>query len=81
MRFVDRIFGDSLGALGVVFILVIFLFGVIPVAGHLAGLICGMIGLFSKDKKRIYAVIGLILSVVPFVAGLIFYESRYGFDF
>jgi hypothetical protein len=79
MRFVDWIFGDSIGALGVVIILAVILFGVIPIAGHLAGAICGIIGLFSKDKKRIYAVVGLTLSVVPFVAGLIVYESGYDF--
>lgn len=80
-RFLDWIFGgdNSLGALGVILILAIFLFGVIPVAGHLAGAICGIIALFSKDKKRICAVIGLILSVLPFVVGLILYQSGYDF--
>jgi len=81
-RFVDWIFrsdSNSLGALGVVLILGIFLFIVIPIAGHLAGAICGITGLFSKDKKRIFAVIGLFLNISPFVVGLILYES--GFDF
>lgn len=78
-RFIDKIFGDSIGALGVFIILAIVLFGVIPVAGHLAGAICGIIGIFSKNKKRIFAVIGLILSVLPFAVGLILYESGYDF--
>ena len=79
VQFVNWIFDDSLGALGVVFILAIFLFGVIPIAGHLAGIVCGIIGLFSKNKKRIFAVIGLILNIAPFVIGLILYKSGYSF--
>lgn len=79
LRLVDRIFGDSIGALGVAVILAVFLFGLIPIAGHLAGAICGIIGLFSKDKKRIFAVIGLVLNILPFGIGLILYIS--GFDF
>lgn len=78
-RFANWILGDSLGALGIVFILAIFLFGVIPFAGHPAGAICGIVGLFSKDEKRIFAVIGLFLSSLPFGIGLILFES--GFDF
>jgi hypothetical protein len=80
-RLVDRIFGDHSGGLIVVIILAVILFGVIPVAGHLAGIICGITGLFSKDKKRIFAVIGLVLSVLPLAVGLILYLSGYGFEF
>ena len=83
-RFVDWIFRDdssSLGALGVVLILAIFLFGVIPIAGHLAGIIFGVIGIFAKNKKRVFAVIGSILNVLPFVAGLIIYATGYKFRF
>ena len=72
-NFLNRMTGfDHMGLLEVL-ILTTFLFGVIPVAGHLTGAICGIIGLFSKDKKRIYAVIGLILSVIPLAIGLILY--------
>ena len=52
-RFLDWIFGgdSSLGALGVILILAIFLFGVIPIAGHIAGAICGIVGLFFQRQK------------------------------
>jgi predicted cobalt transporter CbtA len=80
VRFVNWIFrDDGLGALGVSLILAIFLFGVIPIAGHLAGIVCGIIGLFSKNKMRIFAVIGLILNITPFAIGLILYKSGYSF--
>lgn len=80
-RFVDWLFGNSVGALGVIFILAAVLFAIIPAAGHLAGMICGFIGLFSKNKKRIFAVIGLILNILPIAVGLIIYESGYDFGF
>ena len=79
LKFLNRIFGDSFGALGAAFILAIFLFGIIPFAGHQAGAICSIIGLFSKDKKRIFAVIGLVLNILPFGIGLILYETNFDF--
>jgi hypothetical protein len=80
-KLVDQVLGNSLGALGLFIILLAILFGLIPVAGHLAGAVCGIIGLFSRDKKRIFAVIGVGLSVLPLAVGLILYESGYDFKF
>jgi hypothetical protein len=81
-RFVDWIFSDiGVDGLLVVTLLAVILFGLIPIAGHIAGAICGIIGLFSKDKKRFFSVIGLVLSVLPLAVGLILYVSGYDFEF
>jgi hypothetical protein len=81
LRFVDRIFGNSTGALGVVIILAIILFGLIPITGHLAAIVCAITGLFSRDKKRIFAVVGLILTILPLAIGLLLYGAGYDFKF
>jgi hypothetical protein len=65
-------FKDSgFGGLGVALILVIILFVVIPVGGHILGAIFGIVGCFAKNKKRIFSVTGLILNILPFFGGLI----------
>jgi len=79
--FVDRILGDSSNGLLAVILLAVILFGVIPIAGHLAGAICGIIGLFSRDKKRVLAVVGLIMSILPLAVGVVLYVSGYDFKF
>ena len=60
---------DNFGLSGLLkgFFWVVVLFGIIPFCGHLAGLILGIVGFFQKRKKRIFAVLGLILSGIYFL--------------
>jgi len=52
---------------GLAVIVILFLFGVVPIRGHILGVIFGIIGSFAKNKQRVFAVIGLILNILPFV--------------
>lgn len=54
-------------------ILAVVLLLIIPSFVHLIGFIFGIIGSFSKTKKRFFAVIGLILNALPFVLSIILY--------
>lgn len=44
-------------------------------------MICGITGLFSGDKNRVFAVIGVIISVLPLAVGLILYFPDDDFEF
>lgn len=77
-KILDNIFSKSdgtsgLGELGLAIIFLIFLLVVVPFIGHLIGLILGAIGTIQSTKNRLFGVIGLILNIFPFVAGLILY--------
>lgn len=37
------------------------------IGGHILGIIFGIVGSCAKNKKRVFAVIGLILNILPFV--------------
>jgi hypothetical protein len=67
----SKFLGDSFFKLlnietGLAVIVVVFLFGVIPIGGHLLGIIFGIAGSCAKNKQRVFAVIGLILNILPF---------------
>jgi len=52
---------------GLAVIVILFLFGVIPIGGHILGVIFGVVGSCAKNKQRVFAVIGLILNILPLV--------------
>lgn len=52
---------------GLAVIVILFLFGVVPVSGHLLGIVFGIAGGCAKNKQRVFAVIGLILNILPLV--------------
>lgn len=51
----------------------VFLLLIIPSFVHLVGFIFGIIGSFSKTKKRLFGNIGVILNVLPFVLSIVLY--------
>lgn len=51
---------------GTAIIIGIILLLIIPSFVHLIGFICGIISSFSKTKKHLFGVIGLILNTLPF---------------
>lgn len=59
-------FGVAILLLGIIFL-------VIPIFGHFIGFILGISGCLIKNKKKLFAVIGLSLNILPFALGIIFY--------
>ncbi|MBX7169973.1 MAG: hypothetical protein K1X72_03375 [Pyrinomonadaceae bacterium] len=57
----------GMGDFGLFILLMLFLFLVVPILGHLCGIVLGLIGSFSKTKIRVFGVIGLFLNILPFV--------------
>lgn len=67
-KFVETTFYDLLHInTGLTVIVMVILFGVIPIGGHILGAIFGIIGSCGKNKQRSFAVIGLILNILPLV--------------
>lgn len=64
---------DGFADFGIALSLLALLFLVIPTFGHLTGLFLGIFTIFSKTKKRLFGVIGLILNLLPFVLSLALY--------
>ena len=58
------------GSLSTLILSAFILFLVLPIIGHILGIILGIVGCFSKTRIRVFGVIGLILNVLPFVLGL-----------
>ncbi len=70
----DTFFKDAgIGGLGVALILLMILFGVIPIAGHILGAVFGIIGILQKTRKRLFGFIGLILNLIPFILGVVLF--------
>lgn len=63
----------GMGDLGVALALLFFLFIILPIAGHLLGLILGIISCFSKNKKRLFGIAGLCLNLFPLFVFLILF--------
>lgn len=59
--------------LGTALLLMVIFFFIIPIAGHLTGLIFGLIGVFQKTKKKTFAVVGLGMNILIFFTGMFFY--------
>lgn len=59
-------FGLAVFIAGLVFI-------VIPVVGHLVGIVCGAAGAFSTTRKRIFAFLGVMLNAAPFLIGAVLF--------
>lgn len=57
--------------LGTALVLMAILFLIVPVGGHLSGLIFGLIGIIQKTKKKSFAVAGLVMNTLLFIAGTI----------
>lgn len=79
-KFFDKYFSsrkggmvNGMGDIGVAIGLLFFLFIILPIFGHLLGLILGIIGCFSKNKKRLFGIIGLCLNLLPFFVLLILF--------
>lgn len=66
----------GMGDFGVALALLFFLFIILPIAGHLLGLILGIIACFSKNKKRLFGIVGLCLNLIPFFVLLILFLIR-----
>ena len=66
-------------AIGLVFYFFVFI--AIPVGAHLSGFLFGVLALFSKSQKRVFAVTGMILSILPFAVVSILYASGCKFGF
>lgn len=62
---------SDFSGLGTALGLMVVMFLIIPVCGHLLGLIFGLIGVIQKTKKKLFAVAGLIMNALIFVGGLV----------
>jgi len=60
---------DSLGLSGLLkfFFWLVLLFGIIPFAGHMIGLILGLVGTIQKRKRRVIAISGLVINGLYFL--------------
>jgi hypothetical protein len=70
----NNLFPKDMGfiAQAAAFLLIILFVLLLPLAGFLAGLVFGIFGIFQKTRKRVFAVIGLILNVLPLIFGVIY---------
>lgn len=64
---------DGFADFGIALSLLALLFLGIPIFGHITGIMFGIFNLFSKTKKRLFGVIGLILNLLPFVLSIALY--------
>lgn len=72
-KVLNDIFPNEFGATLFVLLFYIFLFIGLPLAGYLTGLIFGISGTVQKKKKRSFALIGIVLSVLPILAATIYF--------
>lgn len=54
------------------FIALLIFYLMIPGIGFIAGIAFGFVGITDKTRKRSFAVAGLILNILPFIAALIY---------
>lgn len=79
MRYIDRnVLPSNSGmadfsGLGTALVLLLIFFVVIPIAGHLTGLVFGFIGAVQGTKKKTFAVAGLIMNLLIFFSGTFLY--------
>lgn len=59
--------------MGTAVVLFALIFFFIPVAGHLFGLMLGIIGAFRTSRKRTFAFAGIFLNLLPVVVLAVFY--------
>lgn len=67
----DALFKDSneLAALGIV-IISFFIHLAVCSVGFIIGLVFAIVGLTLKDRKRLFAVVGLVLNLIPLVSAI-----------
>jgi hypothetical protein len=63
----------GMGDLGTAILVLLVLFFLIPFIGHLLGIILGLVGTFTRTKKRLFGIIGLFLNVFPFILLFVLY--------
>jgi energy-converting hydrogenase Eha subunit G len=64
---------NDFSGLGTAIVLLALLFFFVPAIGHLLGFFLGVTGFLRDDANRTFPVVGVILNILPFVLGLIFY--------
>ncbi len=55
----------DLSGLGMAVVIYTVIFFFIPVIGHLVGLILGVVGLFSRSRRKLFPSLGVALNLLP----------------
>ena len=64
---------SDLSGMGVAVVLFAAIFFFIPAAGHSTGALFGLVGVFRSSTKRMFAVAGIVLNVLPIATLFLFW--------